>query len=87
MACQVPVISSNTGGLPEINIHGETGFLSPVGDVDDMACAIRILENEETLAAFKERAFKQAQRFSLDRIMPLYEAYYIRVLEQASATA
>ncbi|HAE35819.1 MAG TPA: N-acetyl-alpha-D-glucosaminyl L-malate synthase BshA [Chitinophagales bacterium] len=88
MACQVPVISSNTGGLPEINIHGETGFLSPVGDVDDMAAnAIRILENEETLAAFKERAFKQAQRFSLDRIMPLYEAYYIRVLEQASATA
>ena len=51
------------------------------------ANAIRILENEETLAAFKERAFKQAQRFSLDRIMPLYEAYYIRVLEQASATA
>ncbi|HQU39120.1 MAG TPA: N-acetyl-alpha-D-glucosaminyl L-malate synthase BshA, partial [Chitinophagales bacterium] len=71
MACQVPVISSNTGGLPEINIYGETGFLSPVGDVDDMAAnAIRILENEETLAAFKERAFKQAQRFSLDRIMP-----------------
>lgn len=88
MACQVPVISSNTGGLPEINIHGETGFLSPVGDVDDMAAnASRILENEETLTAFKERAFKQAQRFSLDRIMPLYEAYYIRVLEQASATA
>ena len=65
MVRQVPVISSNTGGLPEINIYGETGFLSPVGDVDDMAAnAISYPGNEETWQRLRERAFKQAQLLS-----------------------
>jgi L-malate glycosyltransferase len=81
MACQVPVISSNTGGIPEINIHGETGFLSNVGDVQDMAKnTIYILEDEKRLQQFKKNAFKQAQRFNLDFILPMYEEYYEKVI-------
>ena len=81
MACEVPVISSNTGGIPEVNIHGETGFLSDVGNVDEMAAfAIQILENPETLQRFRANALKQAKRFSLDLILPQYEKYYEHIL-------
>lgn len=84
MACEVPVVSSNVGGLPEVNIHGETGYLAEVGDVDAMAdFAIQILENDETLAKFRANALAQAERFSLDIIMPQYEAYYEQVLREA----
>lgn len=82
MACQVPVISSNIGGLPEINIHGETGFLSDVGDTDDMAKnAIHILKNQETLDYFRKNAFEQAKRFDIDNILPQYEAYYQHIID------
>jgi len=82
MACEVPVISSNAGGLPEINIQGETGFLSNVGDVEDMAQnAIFILSDETRLKQFKKNAFAQAKRFDISRILPIYEAYYKQVLE------
>ncbi len=82
MACEVPVISSNAGGIPEINIQGETGFLSNVGDVDDMARnAIYILEDEGRLNQFKKNAFAQAKRFDIVNILPVYEAYYKQVLE------
>ncbi len=81
MACEVPVISSNAGGIPEINIHGETGFLSNVGDVEDMARnAIQILSDDNTLNTFKAAAFRQAKRFDIEHILPLYEASYNRVL-------
>lgn len=77
MACGVPVISSNAGGLPEINIHGKTGYLADVGDVDSMAkFAIQILEEETTLQAFKDNALAQAAEFSIDKIVPMYEALY-----------
>jgi len=83
MACEVPVISSNTGGIPEINIHGETGFLSNVGDVEDMAKhSIYLLEDEARLAQFKKNAYKQAQRFNLDFILPMYEEYYGKVISE-----
>ena len=83
MACQVPVISSNIGGIPEINIQGVTGFLSDVGDVKDMAKnAIYILEDEARLQQFKENAFKQAQKFDLSNILPMYEAFYDKVIQQ-----
>lgn len=86
MACEVPVISTNTGGVPEINIHGETGFLSNVGDVEDMAKhAIALLKDEAKLALFKKNAYKQAKRFSLENIMPKYESYYKEVLEKSAA--
>lgn len=82
MACEVPVISSNIGGLPEVNIEGETGFLSDVGNVDEMAAnAIHILENEERLNTFRKNALKQAQRFSLENILPEYESLYQHVLQ------
>ncbi len=84
MACKVPVISTNVGGLPEINIHGETGFLSNVGDVEDMGNnALKILKDAETLERFKENALAQAKRFDIDVILPQYEAYYEHILETA----
>jgi N-acetyl-alpha-D-glucosaminyl L-malate synthase BshA len=77
MACEVPVISSNSGGIPEINIQGKTGFLSPVGDYEDMAKnAIYILENEERMLQFKKNAFEKAQEFHIDKILPMYENFY-----------
>ena len=76
MACEVPVISSNAGGLPEVNIHGKTGFLSEVGDVDDMAKnAITILENDELHQQFRANALVNAELYSIDNIVPLYEDY------------
>ena len=84
MACEVPVISSNVGGLPEVNIHGETGFLCDVGDVDSMAkYAIMLLSDEELLEKFRKNALAQAQRFDIDNILPHYEAYYQEVLDRA----
>lgn len=88
MACQVPVISSNVGGIPEINIQGKTGFLSNLGDVDDMAKnALYILQDEERLNQFRQNAFEQAQKFDLKYILPLYEDYYQRVVEEVKAKA
>jgi N-acetyl-alpha-D-glucosaminyl L-malate synthase BshA len=79
MACEVPVISSNTGGIPEVNVHGVTGYLSNVGDIQDMAAnAIKILENEDVLKEFKSNALKQAKKFDLDLILTQYEALYSR---------
>ncbi|MBK7409964.1 MAG: N-acetyl-alpha-D-glucosaminyl L-malate synthase BshA [Saprospirales bacterium] len=84
MACEVPVISSNTGGLPEVNIHGVTGFLSEVGDVESMASnAIRLLESETMLQQFRKNALAQAKEFDIQNILPQYEAYYQRVLERS----
>lgn len=81
MACEVPVISTNTGGIPEVNINGETGFTSQVGDVDDMAKnAIALLKNEELLKTIKKNALKQALNFHIDKILPLYEDLYNKVL-------
>ena len=77
MVNEVPVISSNTGGIPEVNIYGQTGFLSPVGAVDEMAeNALAILQDPEVLAQFKKRAVQAAQKFDITNILPLYEAVY-----------
>ena len=83
MACHVPVVSSNADGLPELNIHGVSGFLSNVGDVDDMAKhAIHVLEDCNRLKAFKDAAFARAKEFDITRILPLYESYYEEVIEK-----
>jgi N-acetyl-alpha-D-glucosaminyl L-malate synthase BshA len=77
MASGVPVISSNTGGIPEVNIHGESGFLSNVGDVEDMTKnALYILSDKERLKTFKDNARKQALKFDLHEIVPQYEVIY-----------
>ncbi len=84
MACEVPVISSNVGGIPEVNIHGETGYLSDIGDVESMAkYAISILSDEEVLQRFRANALAQAQRFDIKHILPQYEEYYQHILETA----
>ncbi|GGB24225.1 MULTISPECIES: N-acetyl-alpha-D-glucosaminyl L-malate synthase BshA [Mucilaginibacter] len=86
MACKVPVISSNAGGLPELNIDGVTGFLKEPGDVEGMAeKAIFILEDEERLAKFKENALAHAKEFELSTILPKYENFYLEVIEQNKA--
>src|SRR6187551_1436952 len=83
MACEVPVISSNAGGLPEVNIHGVTGFLSDVGDVESMgANALLLLENEEMLKEFSNNALIQARKFDISIILPQYEAYYEEILNR-----
>jgi len=88
MACKVPVISSNAGGLPELNVEGETGFLRNVGDVDGMAeRAIYILEDEERLKTFKENALARAKVFDLANILPVYENYYLEVLDKVKEKA
>ncbi|MCI5091917.1 MAG: N-acetyl-alpha-D-glucosaminyl L-malate synthase BshA [Phaeodactylibacter sp.] len=82
MACEVPVISSDVGGLPEVNIHGKTGYLSPVGDVEDMARnALSILKDDKKLQTFRRHALAQAKRFDIDNILPEYEAYYEEIVK------
>ena len=84
MACEVPVISTDVGGLPEVNIHGKTGFLSKVGDVESMAKhAINILSHDEVLNKFRKNAKEQAKRFDIHEILPQYEAYYESILKTA----
>lgn len=80
LASKVPVISSNSGGLPEVNKNGFSGFLSPVGDVEDMAeKALEILKDDETLAQFKAQAYEHSLNFSIEAVLPQYEALYKRL--------
>lgn len=83
MAAGVPVIATNAGGLPEIMINGQNGYMSDVGDVVSMSQnAITILENEETMKRFREGAIKQANAFDIHNIIPVYEKLYDEVLQQ-----
>jgi len=82
MACEVPVISTNTGGLPELNIQGGTGFLSPVGDIEDMTQKALFVLDVTNLPRFKENALQRAKEFDISRILPLYESYYEYVMER-----
>ncbi|WP_346237662.1 N-acetyl-alpha-D-glucosaminyl L-malate synthase BshA [Niabella insulamsoli] len=79
MASKVPVVSSNAGGLEEVNINGVTGFTANVGDVKTMSeKALDILKDDATLNGFRQRAFEHAQQFNMDEIIPQYEALYRR---------
>lgn len=83
MAAGVPVISTNTGGIPEVNLHGITGFLSNVGDIGDMAThALHILGDEDILKEFKANAILQARKFDIENILPLYMAVYEEALNE-----
>ncbi|HZV70138.1 MAG TPA: N-acetyl-alpha-D-glucosaminyl L-malate synthase BshA [Saprospiraceae bacterium] len=83
MACEVPVISSNAGGLPEVNIQGVTGFLSDIGDVKSLADnSLKLLQNPELLQTFRHNALEQAKRFDISFILPKYEAYYQKILSK-----
>lgn len=80
MACEVPVISSNAGGIPEVNTHGETGFLSNIGDIDNMIENTLELLKDENLPRFKANALKRANEFSVTHILPMYEEVYRKAL-------
>ena len=82
MACGVPVISSNSGGLPEVNKDGYSGYLSDVGDVKKMSRdAISLLTNAELLKQFKVNALETAKLFDIQQIMPLYEQVYYQAIQ------
>ena len=82
MASKVPVVSSNAGGLPEINIHGETGYLTDSNDIESMSnYAISILENPKVLEEFKIRAFNKAESFDINKVVPIYEKIYSKALK------
>lgn len=84
LACEVPLITSNAGGLPELNVQGVTGFLSPVGDVADMVKNALYVLDDANLPRFKEHALERAKEFELSKILPLYEQHYERVLAAAT---
>lgn len=87
MACEVPVVSSNTGGIPELNEHGFSGFVSEVGDIETMTRnALEILK-EENLPTFKKQALEQAKKFDIQKILPQYEEYYQTVVENTLSLA
>ncbi len=84
MLCRVPVISSDIGGLPEINLNGETGFVCPVRDVEAMAGkAIKILQDKNLHERMRENAFQHAKNFDLEKIVPLYEKLYNEIISKA----
>jgi len=86
MAVGVPVISSNTGGIPEVNKHGYSGYLSDVGNIDEMAeNGIKILSDDKVLNQFKIQAQEQARQFSLEEVLPTYELLYKEVIEKFNA--
>lgn len=81
MAMKVPVVSSNTGGIPELNIHGKTGYMSKVGDYEDMAKnTIELLSDETKFQQFRTNAFEQAKRFDIETVLPMYEQLYKEVI-------
>ncbi len=82
MACEVPVISSNAGGIPELNLHGITGFLSNVGDIEDMTKNALTILDKDNLPIFKSNALKRAQEFDISKILPHYENYYQHIIEK-----
>jgi N-acetyl-alpha-D-glucosaminyl L-malate synthase BshA len=82
MACEVPVISSNTGGLPELMLDGKTGFMSDVGNVEEMSENALFILSDENLPKFKAQALQRAQEFDVENILPLYEQYYNEIVEK-----
>lgn len=80
MACEVPVVSSNTGGIPELNIDGQTGYTCDVGDIKMMTEKSLHILSDDNLPAFKQNALNRAKEFDIDVILPLYEKFYEEVL-------
>ncbi len=76
MACEVPVVSTNAGGLPELNLHGQSGYMCNIGDIEDMARKSLEILDEKNLTRFKEGALARARDFEVDKILPMYETLY-----------
>jgi N-acetyl-alpha-D-glucosaminyl L-malate synthase BshA len=81
MACEVPILSSNAGGIPELNINGVTGFVSDVGDVQDMKEKALFILDEKNLPTFKANALARAKEFDISEILPMYVAYYNKIIK------
>ncbi|MBB6610855.1 N-acetyl-alpha-D-glucosaminyl L-malate synthase BshA [Pontibacter sp. Tf4] len=81
MACEVPVISTDAGGIPELNINGVTGFVSAVGDVESMVQNALFVLSDENLPTFKANALARAHDFDIEKIVPLYEAFYQKIIK------
>jgi L-malate glycosyltransferase len=81
MACEVPVVSSDAGGIPELNINGVTGFTSPVGALDEMVAHSLTILDDENLPKFKANALARAKDFDIDKIVPLYEQLYQKIID------
>ena len=86
MACEVPVVSTNAGGIPELNVHGVTGMLSEIGDVEDMIKNALYVLDDENLPRFKAAARARAEEFAVEKIVPLYEECYQRAIEAVGVT-
>ena len=85
MASFVPIISTNAGGLPEVNIDGVSGYMSNVGDIDDMVNnSLKILSNHKVNNEFKENARKQAEKYNIHKIVPFYESIYIAAMNKVN---
>ena len=83
MACELPVISSNTGGIPEVNLEGRTGYLCDVGDIDTMAMrTIQLLQDDDLLQQMRKNALDRARDFHIDKVLPQYENFYNKVLSE-----
>jgi len=82
MACEVPVIATNIGGLPELIIQGKTGFMSNLGDVEDMTKKALMILDKDNLPGFKSNALKRAREFDIEKILPQYENYYAAVIQK-----
>lgn len=87
MACEVPVISSRAGGIPELNIDGVTGFTSKIGDIEEMTKNALHILSEENLETFKKNALAQAKKFDIEVILPIYEKFYTDVAATMLATS
>jgi N-acetyl-alpha-D-glucosaminyl L-malate synthase BshA len=85
MACEVPVISSNAGGIPELNLQGVTGFLSPVGDTEDMTRKALFVLDKDNLPSFKANALARAREFDVAQILPKYESYYASIIDKVAS--
>lgn len=85
MSCEVPVISTNAGGLPELMQQGITGFMSDVGDIEDMSRKALFVLDKNNLPTFKKNALKRGKEFDISNILPVYEAYYQKIIEKTVA--
>jgi L-malate glycosyltransferase len=86
MACEVPILTSNVGGIPELNINGVTGFACNVGDVQDMKEKALFILDEKNLPTFKANALARAKEFDISEILPMYVAYYNKVIKNTLAS-
>src|SRR5690606_12641743 len=87
MACEVPLLSSDAGGIPELNIDGVTGFVCKVGDIKTMTKRALEILSEDNLQGFKDRALERAKQFDVANILPLYEQYYSKTIEKTLLNA